>query len=166
MGKLKFSTFLDHKRLLILSLDLFILEVSILCPKETWCYLDFIFDRKLSFCQHINFYVNKAIFIVKSMKMLGNLQEILFCLRNISYIGHVFYISLYMVFYCSSTTKPHYHTHFKFSELYKEELLYRFLGNFELFLSWTLKPFLALFQSIYIFKNSAENFNYALNHFY
>ena len=44
-----------------------------LYPKETWKYLGFIFDRKLSFCQHIDFYSNKAISTVKCMKILGNL---------------------------------------------------------------------------------------------
>jgi len=53
-------------------LDLTILGSPIIHPKETWHYLGFIFDRKLTFHQHINFYVNKAISIVKSMKMLGN----------------------------------------------------------------------------------------------
>ena len=44
----------------------------ILHPRKTWRYLDFIFNRKLSFCQHINFYANKAISTVKCMKILGN----------------------------------------------------------------------------------------------
>ena len=44
----------------------------ILYSKDTWKYLGFIFDRKLSFCQHINFYTNKALLIVKYMKLLGN----------------------------------------------------------------------------------------------
>ena len=55
-----------------LSLDLSILGGPIPCPGDTWKYLDFIFDRKLMFCQHINFYVNKAISMVKCMKILGN----------------------------------------------------------------------------------------------
>ena len=53
--------------------DLSILEEPVLQPKEMWQYLKFIFNRKLSFCHHINFYMNKAISIVKSMKILGNL---------------------------------------------------------------------------------------------
>ena len=44
----------------------------ILCPKESWKYLGFIFDRKLSFHQHINFYSNKVISTIKCMKILGN----------------------------------------------------------------------------------------------
>ena len=53
-------------------LDLSTLGGPILFPKEVWRYLGFIFDRKLTFCQHINFYANKAILTVKSMKIFGN----------------------------------------------------------------------------------------------
>ena len=56
-----------------LPLDLSILDGPILYSKETWKYLGFIFDRKLLFCQHINFYANKAILTVKYIKILGNL---------------------------------------------------------------------------------------------
>ena len=45
----------------------------ILKPKDSWKYLGFIFDWKLNFHQHIDFYSNKAILTVKSMKLLGNL---------------------------------------------------------------------------------------------
>jgi len=44
----------------------------ILKPKSMWKYLGFIFDRKLSFHQHIDFYANKAMSMVKCMKILGN----------------------------------------------------------------------------------------------
>ena len=53
-------------------LDLFPLGRLHLLSKTTWKYLGFIFNHKLSFWAHINFYVNKAIFIVKYIKMLGN----------------------------------------------------------------------------------------------
>jgi len=53
-------------------LDLSTIGSPILHPKETWRYLGFIFDRKLLFHQHIDFYTNKAISTVKCMKMLGN----------------------------------------------------------------------------------------------
>jgi len=43
-----------------------------LYPKDTWKYLGFIFDRKLSFHQHIDYYSNKAISTVKCMKILEN----------------------------------------------------------------------------------------------
>ena len=48
------------------------LEGPILCFKNTQQYLRFIFNCKLSFQQHINFYVTKAISTIKYMKMLGN----------------------------------------------------------------------------------------------
>ena len=53
-------------------LDLSPLGGPILRPKDSWKYLGFIFDRKLSFHKHINFYMNKAISTVKYMKFLGN----------------------------------------------------------------------------------------------
>jgi len=53
-------------------LDLSPLGGPILKPKNIWYYLGFIFDRKLTFQQHIDFYSNKAISTIKYMKMLGN----------------------------------------------------------------------------------------------
>ena len=44
----------------------------ILLSKDSWKYLGFIFNRKLSFCQHINFYSSKAISTTKYMKILRN----------------------------------------------------------------------------------------------
>ena len=44
----------------------------ILWPKDTWKYLGFIFDCKLTFHKHVNYYSNKAILTVKCMKLLGN----------------------------------------------------------------------------------------------
>ena len=44
----------------------------ILHPKDLWKSLGFIFDQKLMFHQHIDFYLNKAISTVKCMKLLGN----------------------------------------------------------------------------------------------
>ena len=55
-------------------LDLTPIRGPILCPKNTWKYLGFIFDWKLSFHQHIDDYLNKAISTVKCMKLLGNLS--------------------------------------------------------------------------------------------
>ena len=43
-----------------------------LLPKETQRYLGFIFDYKLTFRNHIDFYSNKAISTIKCMKLLGN----------------------------------------------------------------------------------------------
>ena len=56
-------------------LDLSPLGGPILCLKDSWKYLGFIFDRKLSFHKHINFYANKAISTVKCMKLLGNSSQ-------------------------------------------------------------------------------------------
>ena len=53
-------------------LDLFLLDSPILQLKNLWRYLDFIFDRKLKFHTYIDFYANKAIYIVKCMKLLSN----------------------------------------------------------------------------------------------
>ena len=53
-------------------LDLTSLDSPIFYPKETWQYLVFILDRKLTFQQHINFYANKTLLTVKCMKLLGN----------------------------------------------------------------------------------------------
>ena len=55
-------------------LDLSTIGGPTLCPKDSWKYLGFIFDRKLTFHQHINYYSNKAISTVKCMKLLGNLS--------------------------------------------------------------------------------------------
>jgi len=53
-------------------LDLLDISGLSLIPKDIWRYLGFIFNRKLSFWQHINFYANKAISTVKYMKILRN----------------------------------------------------------------------------------------------
>ena len=53
-------------------LDLSPIGGPVLCPKSSWKYLGFIFDQKLTFHQHIDFYSNKAISTVKCMKLLGN----------------------------------------------------------------------------------------------
>ena len=53
-------------------LNLLVISSPILKPKDTWRYLDFIFNRKLLFYHYINFYANKAISTVKCMKVLRN----------------------------------------------------------------------------------------------
>ena len=53
-------------------LDLLLLGGPILRPKDMWKYLGFIFDQKLSFYKYIDHYTNKAISMVKCMKLLGN----------------------------------------------------------------------------------------------
>ena len=59
------------------SLDLLPLGGPILSPKNSWRYLGFIFNRKLTFHQHIDFYSNKALFLVKCMKLLGNSSHVI-----------------------------------------------------------------------------------------
>ena len=54
------------------SLDLSSIGGPILCSKDSWKYLGFIFNWKLMFYQHIDFCSNKAISTVKYMKILGN----------------------------------------------------------------------------------------------
>ena len=56
-------------------LDLSALGGPVLLPKETWRYLGFIFDWKLTFRSHIDFYANKVVSTVKCMKLLGNLSR-------------------------------------------------------------------------------------------
>ena len=69
---------------------------SILCPKDSWKYLGFIFNRKLTFHQHIDYYLNKAISIVKCMKLLGNsLWEINPIQKCLLYKCYVLPITLY-----------------------------------------------------------------------
>ena len=51
------------------SLDLRPLERHILQSKDNWKYLKFIFDRILTFHQHIHFYANK---VLSNIKMLEN----------------------------------------------------------------------------------------------
>jgi len=53
-------------------LNLSSLGGPILAPKNSWKYLEFIFDRKLTFHQHVDFYSNRALLSVKCMKLLGN----------------------------------------------------------------------------------------------
>jgi len=56
-------------------LDLIWLGDPVFYPNDTWYYLGFFFDRKLSFRHYINFYSNKVISTIKYMKMLGNLTR-------------------------------------------------------------------------------------------
>jgi len=53
-------------------LDLLFLGSPILSPKNSWKCLWFIFDRKLTFHQHVDFYSNRALSSVKCMKLLEN----------------------------------------------------------------------------------------------
>ena len=57
------------------SLDLSTIRGPTLRPKDSWKYLGFIFNRKLTFYQHINYYLNKVISMVKCMKLLRNSSQ-------------------------------------------------------------------------------------------
>ena len=86
----------SHKVFKPLSLNLIPLEGSILQPKNTWWYLGFIFDKKLTFWQHINFYANKAILTIKYMKMLRNsLRELIPTQKQLLYRSYILSIALY-----------------------------------------------------------------------
>jgi len=77
-------------------LDLSSLGGPILYPKETLCYLRFIFDRKLTLWQHINFYANKIISTVKCMNLLGNsLRSLIPNQKHLLYRIYVLSIALY-----------------------------------------------------------------------
>ena len=81
---LKFSLIVEHSKTEVfhfsrshglfnpLSLNISFIGGPVLYLKESWKYLDFIFNRKLSFSQHIDFYFNKVISTVKYIKILGN----------------------------------------------------------------------------------------------
>ena len=77
-------------------LDLSSIGGPILCSKETWKYLGFIFDKKLSFYHYIDFYANKSISMVKRMKILGNsVQGLNPHQKCLLYRSCIFLIALY-----------------------------------------------------------------------
>ena len=62
----------SHEMFNPLPLNLLSIRGPILHPKNLWKYLGFIFDQKLMFHQHVDFYSNKAISTVKYIRLLGN----------------------------------------------------------------------------------------------
>ena len=77
-------------------LDLSPIRGPILHPKDTWKYLGSIFDWKLMFHHHINYYLNKAISMVKCMKLLENsLRDISPIQKHQLYRCYVLPIALY-----------------------------------------------------------------------
>ena len=78
-------------------------------PKNLQRYLGFIFNRKLIFCSHINFYANKVISIVKYMKLLGNSTHDLILIKSIFCIEVVFSPLHYIVSSCCFITKCCFH---------------------------------------------------------
>ena len=78
------------------SLDLSPIRGPVLCPKDSWKYLGFIFDRKLLFHLYIDHYANKAISTVKCMKLLGNSsRDINLIQKRLLYRGCALPIALY-----------------------------------------------------------------------
>ena len=78
------------------SLNLLPIRGSILTSKSLQKYLGFIFDRKLSFHQHISYYSNRAISMVKYMKILGNSScSIISIQKYLLYRYYIFPIALY-----------------------------------------------------------------------
>ena len=79
-----------------LLLDLSSISSPILCPKDFWRYLSFIFNKNLLFHQYINFYSNKAISTFKCMKILGNsVQNLNPCQKHLLYRSCVLLITFY-----------------------------------------------------------------------
>ena len=79
-----------------LPLNLSFLDGPILTSKNSWKYLGFIFDRKLTFYQHVDLYSNRALSLVKCMKMLGNsLCDISLLQKWLLYRCCIFPITLY-----------------------------------------------------------------------
>ena len=77
-------------------LNLGLFEEPIYCPQDTWRYLGFIFNKKLSFQQHFNFCSNKTLSIVKCMKMLDNFaKDLLPHQKHLLYKMYIFSIVLY-----------------------------------------------------------------------
>ena len=67
-----------------------------LYSKDTWKYLGFIFNRKLLFHQHIDFYFNKVISTVKCMKILGNsVRGLVPHQKYLLYKSYILLIALY-----------------------------------------------------------------------
>ena len=79
-----------------LPLDLSSIGSPILYPKKSWKYLKFIFDRKLLFHQHIDFYSDKTISTIKCMKILGNLvRDLIPYQKHLLYRSYILPITLY-----------------------------------------------------------------------
>jgi len=78
------------------SLDFSQIEGLILHPKELWKYLRFIFNKKLTFHQHIKYYANKALSIVICIKMLGNsMHRLLLYQKYLCYKSCILFIIFY-----------------------------------------------------------------------
>ena len=137
------------------SLDLSSLGGPILYPRKTWRYLGFIFDRKLSFCQHINFYANKAILIVKCMKTLRNSVCGLIPHQKYLLYKSCVLIALYrfqLWFYNKALLS------YPPKELRKIQRRVVILGTFQMSPSFNIKVIVGLVP-IFTFENSVEEYN-------
>ena len=77
-------------------LNLLAIGGPVLSLKNTQQYLVFIFDRKLIFCQYIDFYSNKILSTVKIIKMLDNSnQGFLPYKKYLLYKTYILLIALY-----------------------------------------------------------------------
>ena len=77
-------------------LDLSPVKGTILRSKDIWQYLEFFFDKKLSFWCYIHYYANKILPTINSIKMLGNLiRELSPIHKHLLYKTCVFPIALY-----------------------------------------------------------------------
>ena len=89
------------------SLNLISLGSPILHPKEVWWYLELIFNRKLIFRQHINFYANKALSTFKCMKLLGNsLRDLIPTQMCLLYRSCILLVALYSFQLCFYNNTP------------------------------------------------------------
>ena len=64
------------------SIDLSLVEGSVISPKPIWRYLGFYFDYKLNFNYYMYFYAIKCLSTLSAMKMLGNSSRGLFPIQK------------------------------------------------------------------------------------
>ena len=143
-------------------LDLSTIGGPVLHPKNSWKYLGFIFDRKLTFHQYIDHYLNKAISTVKCMKLLGNsLWGINPIQKHLLYRCCVLPL-LYTVFNYGFITKLPYCTTWKSWGKYREEPLFGYWEPSKHRLWKVLKLLWVSSLSNFTSKNLQTDLNYAL----
>ena len=131
-------------------LDLLEIDSLVLKPNNTWRYLGFIFDRKLLFYQHINFYMNKAILTIK-LALFPNRNN--FCTEAVSFLLP------YIAFNYGFTRNYYYHTHLGFLTICNRELLSGFLVYSRPLYCLDSKPLQASYPSTFIFTNLVVELN-------
>ena len=138
-------------------LNLSPLNCPILQPRNTWKYFWFIFDRKLSFWSHINFYTNKAISMVKSMKLLRNSTHGLAPQQKCLYIEVAFSLLLYMAISYGFTIKLLSHIPLESSTKYNTMQQYGYLVLFECLCYLILRLSQTLYLSNFISESSVTD---------